>query len=198
MNGIKGKTRVTNYIEMTKELRKEAVGNILKAYERGYVEGKRDGAEEVQKKLDLEGSMKKSYNEGMEKAWLFAREIGEWSYMHIQEVFGDEFITQYDVLKKFSAEQAFCMEEAWKKEFLKKPVDGFQVGDEVYTDAGDWGVVTSIGYCTDDKAPVVIGRSGKQYGYFEGARWHKTGKDYPEIAEVLNKLSERGKEYGKV
>ena len=194
MNGIKGETRVTDYIEMTKELRKEAVGNILKAYERGYIEGKKDGAEEVLKKLDLEGSLKKSYNEGMEKAWLFAREIGEWSNKHIQEVFGDdESITQYDILKKLSVDQAFNKVEAWNKAyFLEKPVEQFQVGDEVYTDAGDWGVVTSIGYCTDDKAPVVIARSGKQYGYFEGARWHKTGKNYPEITEVLNKLSERG------
>ena len=73
-----------------------------------------------------------------------------------------------------------------------EPVDGFQVGDEVYTDAGDWGVVTSIGYCTDDNYPVVIGKSGNPYGYYEGAIWHKTGKNYPEITEVLNKLSERG------
>lgn len=66
---------------------------------------------------------------------------------------------------------------------------GFHVGDEVMTDAGDRGVVVAIGFCTDEKAPVVMSKSGSQYGYLPAEKWHKTGMHFEELVQLMDKLN---------
>lgn len=67
--------------------------------------------------------------------------------------------------------------------------EAFQIGDEVVTDAGDRGVIVAIGFCTDSKAPVVMNKNGSHYKYMTADKWHKTGKHYAELNQLMNKLN---------
>ena len=92
-----------------------------------------------------------------------------------------------DVFKKHTYREVKANYEAWKKQ-----KDEIHVGDEV-TICGQKRVVTSI----DDKDAMAIDSDGNTYGFrsigfYDEAT--KTGRHFPEVAELLKKMREECEE----
>ena len=163
------------------------------AYNDGYKAGRE--AEEVRQKLrqpDLEQVRKEayddgynagygrkidaSYQEGLSDAWEAARKVVALSTVDRRKVFGSEYM--YSILEKHTASEAIEKLKAYEQE------EQIQVGDEVITASGK-AVVMGVG-------PVhfeYVYADGST-GYDEVKNVKKTGRHFPEIAEVLRKMKE--------
>lgn len=161
------------------------------AYNDGYKAGRE--AEEVRQKLrqpDLEQVRKEayddgynagygrkidaSYQEGLSDAWEAARKVVALSTVDRRKVFGSEYM--YSILEKHTASEAIEKLKAYEQE------EQIQVGDEVITASGK-AVVTGVG-------PVhfeYVYADGSN-GYDEVKNVKKTGRHFPEIASVLEKM----------
>lgn len=65
----------------------------------------------------------------------------------------------------------------------------FRVGDEVITHSKDRGVVTYVGKGERDETSIVVmSYAGNPYSGNDINMWHKTGRHFPQIVEVLSEL----------
>ena len=65
----------------------------------------------------------------------------------------------------------------------------FRVGDEVITNSKDRGIVIYVGQSERDEISIVVmSYIGAPYGGNSPDMWHKTGRHFPQIAEVLAEL----------
>ena len=125
---------------------------------------------------------------GQEEAWEFAKKIlapSDNSDALTVEDLADCYGTDdaYDVVCGTTFAEASEKYEAWKKQ-----KDGIHVGDEIY-DRRVKGVVTHV---DNSKAGVfypVVAQSGATY-VLSGLEAKKTGRTFPEVEELLNKLRE--------
>ena len=149
---------------------------IRHIYNRGYEDGYKDGRENI---VD-------TYDAGLNEAWEYARKIacevhhGGLFAGDLEEIFGTRFTT--DIFRDNTASEAIA-----KIKEKQKQDDEIKVGDEVYVlDKNRTYVVTRI---TDAGIAVLIAQSGC-YSEFNKCNLKKTGRHFPEIAEVLRKMQE--------
>lgn len=158
------------------------------AYQRGYETAKHE-CEDCPKQAYTDALRMESYQKGLNDAWECARKIaldkedGGLDTATYCETFGygKGFGT---VLKTFTASEAIEKIRAYEQEKEEQ----IQVGDEVTTDSGK-AVVTGVG-------PVhfeYIFADGS-HGYDEVKNVKKTGRHFPEIAEVLAKMKKMKEE----
>ena len=143
-----------------------------------YEEGRNSLLIEVQKagknKIKLEED--EYYQRGLSDAWEAARKVVALSTVDRRKVFGSEYM--YSILEKHTASEAIEKLKAYEQE------EQIQIGDEVIAASGK-AVVTAVG-------PVYF-----EFVYANGAigsdkvkNVKKTGRCFPEIAEVLQKMKE--------
>ena len=157
-----GLNMLTPYTEPDLEqVRKEAYDTAYADAEEIYASGK-----------------KAMYQKGLKDAWEAARKI---AYMYSEErnkIFGENLIQNiHDI---YSASE--CIEKI--KQYEQRQEEQIQVGDEVITASGK-AVVMGVGpvhfeyVCADGSI-----------GYDEVKNVKKTGRTFPEIAEVLQRMKE--------
>lgn len=138
----------------------------------------------------VKAQIRKAYDKGLSDAWDAAKKIFDMDGDTIVEVFDD--YSPYNVTQKCTAAEAIAKIKAYEDK--QKQDAEIKVGDEVYSDAfDDKGIVTHI---TNDKVSCVCiicnGFTMMKVGL---CGLHKTGRHFPQIAEVLAEL--RGAENDK-
>ena len=129
--------------------------------------------------------MAKTYEDGLNEAWELARDIvclpvdGGKSSEWLEITFGtarDEL-----VLRDYSASEAIKQAKHEEKQ------EEIKVGDEVTDDDGWEGVVTWIS--PNGEYLIILQKDGTSL-HWEKERFKKTGRHFPEIAEVLKQMQE--------
>lgn len=167
-----------------------------RGFEEGYKKGRKDGFEDWKDDITIDA---KSYIErGRDEAWEAARKLVGTGYKECNEIFcnGTSTIeTNDDIFARYTASEAI---EKLNKfmEALKKQ-DEIKVGDEVILTED-----SPNGENTNRRAVILINDGDKKFPYYVmlgngDTEWmekdeidHKTGRNFPEIVEVLKKLKE--------
>jgi len=140
------------------------------AYAHGYTEAE-SKYREIRDELE-----KQAYQKGLKDAWEAARTL--WNTPNRKEIFGHTAFNT--VLTTLTAQEA--IEKIRQHEQEKE--EQIQVGDEVISPNGK-GVVTEI---TDIYVRIMYAKGSGQV--FKPEDLTKTGRHFPEIAEVLRKMKE--------
>lgn len=142
------------------------------AYDKGYD----DATAEIGS--DEQTIAEKAYQRGLSDAWEAARTL--WNTPNRKEIFGHT--TFNTVLTTLTAQEA--IEKIRKYEQEKEKI---QVGDEVATDAGNR---ASVLYENPDGTQVFVFKSDGTAAWWTKSALHRTGRNFPEIAAVLEKMKE--------
>lgn len=154
------------------------------AYQRGYEKGFIAGHLKAEK--SGQSFYEDGYQRGLNDAWKAARKIcTNWVLPDsvLSEIFGmDKTID--DIMKENTASEAIAKIRAYEQE-----KELFLVGDEVEGDEdGQRGVVIDSRF-ENSQVAVLTGNS-KVYSWWSKCAIHKTGRHFPEIAEVFAKMKE--------
>lgn len=181
--------------QRTEGMKKQAQELIDQAYQRGYKAAKEECAEAVEQLR--ENYLSDGITQGCNEAWEAARKImsqndASWGMKEMKEIFGSSYST--DIMHDLSASEAIEKLRAYEEQ-KQKEVEEIKVGDEVILNANS-------SYEPNTKAIVIMNDGGNSYPYnvivADGdTEWvdrdtidRKTGRCFPEIAEVLKKLQE--------
>ena len=139
----------------------------------------KNGYDAACKDIDIKSKINAAYRKGMEDAWEAARTL--WNTPNRKEIFGHT--TFNTVLTTLTAQEAIEKIKAWE--------DGKQkinVGDEVKCIKAGWtAIVTKI---KEDGYLTLMGNDGAIANGYDEKDFIKTGRRFPEIAEVLRKMKE--------
>ena len=153
-------------------------------YTRGYAEGTRHGME-----------ISKDYDEGLNDAWELARKLiygsgdyeGAYSIKGMNSIFGKR--GYLSIMKSFTAKEALTKIKEYEEK--QKKAEIIHVGDEIYSELTDTkAVVQHIDAwnryeCFTDRGSQFIIDKHTFNDY-----WVKTGKNYPQIEEILKQMNE--------
>jgi len=151
-------------------------------YKRGYIDGQSNGYEFTEKFAIEE------YERGLNDAWECAKKIslsvvdGGLSANEIEDIFGCSF---YYVPKAYTPLEAIAKIKEYKKR--KQENDEIKIGDEVMYDSKQY-IITAI--ANGGHTLMLLGLGG---GYMIRAipkAITKTGRHFPQIAEVLKLMYE--------
>lgn len=135
-----------------------------------------------------------AYEKGLDDAWAAARKItvlpsqGGFTVKELAGIFGDEAFR--DVMQKRTASEALAKLRDYEAR-KKAEAEAVKVGDELVhlQDSETKAVVTRIG---DDGrfsgVSMSIGTLGAVFWNREPQDWRKTGRNFPEIAAVLEQM----------
>lgn len=157
---------------------------IRKAYDKGYRDGKADTPF-----TDTEEAEKKAYNRGLNDAWEVIKKItrddsvGGYSLEMMQNLFSHTCV--YDIVHNYTASEAIAKIKGYED---KQEQDAeIKVGDEVKSDSGSRGVV--ITNKTDANGDIsVLFKTHSHVQLYPKDGLTRTGRTFPQIAEVLAKL----------
>lgn len=147
-------------------------------YREGYADGYSRGIED----MSNEKLYNDAYNQGLEDAWECARKIGKVNWLTLEKMgFNNkdkEKNPSWDVIMEYSPSEAMAKIKEYEDNEIK-------VGDEVRHKMGDKKIVTQL----DAEYLYTINSDGYVY---EGTRHEfvKTGKHYPQVAEMLKQIRE--------
>ena len=154
------------------------------AYDKGYHEG-HNACFETAKDI-MEEKRNEAYQRGLSDAWEAARKIHRMPDGDILDLFPDcyaSICTAAQAILKYDASEAIAK--------IKEYEDGKQeikVGDEVTTDAGNR---ASVLYENPDGTQVFVFKSDGTATWWTKSALHRTGRNFPEIAAVLEKMRGR-------
>lgn len=158
---------------------------LKEAHNLGNELGYRNGVE------DAKASYRQGYDEGLNDAWECFKKLvypvkdGGFSTERLCEIFGTSLPSH--IIRDFSPSEA--VQEIKGYEEKQKQADAeISVGDEVYIiNENDKSVVTNI--FNASHGPVAMLLSGDAKWIDVGLQYlNKTGKHYPQIAEVMKEL----------
>lgn len=137
----------------------------------------KNGYDAACKDIDVKSKINAAYRKGLEVAWDAARKI-----VHLQ---WDGAWAGVDEVEKWF--DTYTASEAIEKIRQHEQEQGkIKVWDEVSRN-GDKGIITKIG---DDGYHFNVMWENGSTGYYMIKDFKKTGRHYPEIAEVLRKMQE--------
>lgn len=139
------------------------------AYQKGYETGYEDGYNEPGK------NQQETYQRGLADAWEAASEIAVIPYDEVEKIFG---ATGWHIFMKFTASEVIEKIKAWEE----KKQNEIKVGDEVESTFGK-GVVVKV-----EKAHIGYIYEDGSWGFNPPAEVSKTGRHFPEIAAILEKM----------
>lgn len=162
-------------------------------YERGYKQGYEARKDEESKSarmiVDYDADLlKAAYEEGLNDTWKVARKIMQIPIQERADLFGisPNKACFADISSRFSVSEAIDKLKAWKDKTEIKVGDEVRViGSDPEYDDCDVGIVTRI----RQEYMYVMRRDGSS-GKEDTARWHKTGRRYDAIEEVLKQMQE--------
>ena len=133
---------------------------------------------------DAKGCYENGFENGMIVAWDAAREIAAIPYDEGEKIFG---ATGWHIIMKYTASEVIAKIKAWKEK--KQEI---KVGDEVgyYGVADEHGNVCYSGVVLEIREDdyFVMEKTGKTYALKKNLAQGKTGRHFPEIAAVLEKM----------
>ena len=129
---------------------------------------------------DMEQVRKEAYQKGLSDAWETARKIANIPYGEEEKVIGSDGWT---FIVNHTASEA--IEKI--RQYEQEKEEQIQVGDEVIYDGRRCVVIRPE---TFKRYGSVMDAEGKRYG-FENKEVEKTGRHFPEIAEVFAKMKEK-------
>ena len=145
----------------------------------------KNGYDAACKDIDVKSKTNAAYRKGLEDAWNAARKIvlsredgGLFSYEERKAVFG---CGNYMALKKFLAQEAIEKIRQYEQEQEK-----IKVGDEVEAVAGKAVIIEVL----DNGKNVRYMYPDASFGVIDSCNLTRTGRHFPEIAEVLRKMQE--------
>ena len=149
------------------------------AYDTAYAD-----AEEI-----YESGKRAMYQKGLKDAWEAARKIcTNWVLPDsvLSKIFGTDK-TIDDIMKESTASEAIEKIRAYEQR-----QEEIKVGDEVafHHDDGRPDTVVVVTYIGQDGFIDGMDGRGTQYAHKNPKKWTKTGRHFPEIAEVLAKMKE--------
>ena len=153
------------------------------AYEEGYKTAKVQC--NIQAEKDLREVGERHYQKGLSDAWEAARKVTQVRKYGgygdcLEEVFGRHRVP-WDVFD-YSASEAIEKIRQYEQEKEER----IQVGDEIETPSGLKGYVVNF---TDDELVHYVSSEGR-FGTMGTSAVSKTGRHFPEIAAVLQKMKE--------
>ena len=157
----------SKYREIRDELEKQA-------YQRGYETAKHE-CEDCPKQAYTDALKMESYQKGLSDAWEAARTL--WNTPNRKEIFGNT--TFNTALMTLTAQEVIEKIRAYEQ--AQKDI---QVGDEIEVVSGKAVVV----YVDKHKVRYVYSNGVYAFDYIDKVT--KTGRHFPEIAEVLRKMKE--------
>lgn len=160
----------SKYREIRDELEKQA---HQRGYEEAYDTAYAD-AEEI-----YESGKRAMYQKGLKDAWEAARTL--WNTPNRKEIFGHT--TFNTVLTTLTAQETIEKIQAYEQEKEKE----IQVGDEIEAVSGK-AVVVYVDDVDEHKVRYVYSNGVYAFDYIDKVT--KTGRHFPEIAEVLQKMKE--------
>ena len=155
------------------------------AYQRGYENGFVAGHLKAEK--SGQSFYEDGYKRGLNDAWEAARKIclndcdGGLTVMEIAKIFDVSYYR--DALKNYSASVA--MEKI--RQYEQEKEEEIQVGDEIEAVSGK-AVVVYVDDVDEHKVRYVYSNGVYAFNYIDKVT--KTGRHFPEIAEVLQKMKE--------
>ena len=126
---------------------------------------------------DLEQARKEAYEKGLSDAWDCVDKIDSMSHKEQEECFGRTYLVNILEIEPSEAIEKLKAYEQEKKEI--------NVGDEVATDAGNR---ASVLYENPDGTQVFVFKSDGTAAWWTKSALHRTGRNFPEIAAVLEKM----------
>ena len=174
--------------QQTAGMKKQAKELIEQAYQRGYREGYSKAENDYHAKT--EEDRQSSYELGLNMAWEAARKIAientvpfeEWDLLKI----GNSTLA---VFNKYSASEAIEKIREYEEKKKHEEDSEIKVGDEVCSIYGEMiGIVTHI-YSTTTAFNILWEDGGVGKGKNK-SDFRKTGRTFPQIVEVLNKMRE--------
>lgn len=149
-----------------------------KAQEAAYAHGYSNA------EIKYRAEVKEAYQKGLEDAWECARKIINLPNMEDREnIFGRAFSN--DVIKDYPVGE--CIEKIKAYEEEQKKQEEIKVGDEVRNINGGWTAVVSK---IDGECMTLMDTNGALGDGYDVNRFTKTGRHFPEIATVLEKMKE--------
>jgi preprotein translocase subunit YajC len=134
-------------------------------------------------------AQEEAYQRGLSDAWEAARKIGSNSMCSLKEMGFDfsrcdvaDYNPSWFVVKNYSASEA--IEKI--RQYEQKQEEQIQIGDEIETPSGLKGYVVNF---TDDELVHYVSSEGR-FGTMGMSAVSKTGRHFPEIAEILRKMKE--------
>lgn len=165
-------------------LEKRVVAALKDSYELGYSDGIEDG--NIHTGV-LEKKLQEAYDNGLNNAWECAKKIYDFNYKELAEVFPESDETPFD---SYSASEAITRIKEYEERQKQDTKEKIKVGDEVYLlDKNYKTIVTQIyeEFPSSVLKAVQITQTGKfTVNCIEDL--HKTGKNFSQIAEILNQL----------
>jgi hypothetical protein len=154
-------------------------------YKRGYAEGQKCVSKRVEDEETVEDIYRKGFENGLEQAWECAKRINNMTMDECEKVFG-EYRYFGTIAHNLTASEAI----AKIKEYEDKQTDEIRVGDEVRIGATpkDCLEPTFVVLCIDKDRVDLMSSAG---GYSVLANYdgcYKTGRHFPQIAEVLEQM----------
>jgi len=162
---------------------------IEEAYQRGYDDAKHECQDCQKIMMDAEQErVDKVYQRGLNNAWDAARKIAKLDTDEQKRLFGCFGI--YFVAHEYSASE--CIEKI--RQYEQEKEEQIQVGDEVipcYTITDPNSAIVTRKWKDNEGQDFVdtIGSNGSTLSFLE-SHVDKTGRHFPEIAEVLQKMNE--------
>lgn len=170
-----------------------------RGYAEGYEIGKQDGYKDGQESLvnayaigkgenTLEDVKKAEYNRGLADMLEAVKSMRIMTADDLEEVFGLRFIG--DIFVNLSPSKIISKYHAFKAQIKELEDTKIKVGDEVRiigsnpeTDDCDYGI------CTKTKSETIyVMRNDGSVGEENKTEWYKTGRHFPQIAEVLAEM----------
>ena len=175
VNPMNGKTYTASYsVENLTPYTEPDLEQVRKeGYQQGYEQGYKDGYNEPGK------NQQEAYQRGLNDAWEAARKIANIPYSEEEKVFGSG---GWAFIEKHTASEAIEKIRQYEQENL------FCVGDEFETESGNRFVITKMDGKEVDR---YIDGNGTTYCMIAKYKvMRKTGRHFPEIAAVLQKMKE--------
>lgn len=158
-------------------IQQQAADIIRQAYDKGYKAGYVDGKDEAYKNPV---PTQDAYNDGLRDAWECARKIVTMDWSIMDDKCGIDF--KYYCFTAYSASEAIAKIKEYEEQ-QKQADDEIKVGDEVIGGRKKKGYVTRI----DSDCVYVIYHDGT-VGYSTKTFYTKTGRHFPQLAEVLDQM----------
>jgi hypothetical protein len=168
--------------QRTEGIKKQAQQLIEQAYYRGFKAGREDRQEWEKDKAD------RLIEQGRNEAWEAAGKLMLIGCKEVNNVLSDGTLSltrRDEIFSKCTASEAIERIREYEEK-QKQKEDEIKVGDEVVNASGDIGVV--IGIINNDVSLFIYGWNISQVTNKICCK--KTGRHFPEIAEVLKKLKE--------
>lgn len=181
--------------ERTEGMKKQAQELIEQAYQRGYKAGYEEGkgqawSEEV-KKYEIEPEKSWKYIEqGRNEAWEAAKKLVD--SKNVNEILDDDTLFYcVNIFERHTASEAINKLRAYEEQKKQEADEEIKVGDEVFNKNVKKEIITFIVVkITDDSFGCEGFASNGGWVIDRIENLKKTGRTFPEIAEVLKKLQE--------